>query len=124
MSAVEQAAFVSVGRASGFAALAIVCFMIGFSFDPLLAARIGAALSLLTALILAQRAAFALRRPYARTETWLILEKEARPPKSLAQKVIGRALREAYAWYGRAAALATIILGAVALLLSILQNGL
>jgi hypothetical protein len=84
-----------------------------------LAARTGATLSLLTALILAQRAAFAPRRPYLKTETWLILEKEARPPRSLAQRVIGTALREAYAWYGRAAALATIILGMIALLLSI-----
>lgn len=122
MSAVEQAAFLSVGRASGFAALAILCFMIGFSFDPVLAARTGSALSLLTALILAQRAAFAMQRPYLKTETWLILEKEARPPSSLAQRLIGTALREAYAWYGRAAALATIILGAIGLLLSLLQG--
>jgi hypothetical protein len=36
--------------------------------------------------------------------------------------VIGTALREAYAWYGRAAALATIILVVIALLLSILRG--
>ena len=118
MDAVEQAAFVSVGRASGFAALAIACFMIGFSYDPILSARTGALLSLMTALILAHRCALALTTPYRSTETWLILEKEARPPKSLAQKMIGMALRQAYAWYGRVAALATIVLGAAALLLS------
>jgi multisubunit Na+/H+ antiporter MnhB subunit len=121
MDAVEQAAFLSVGRASGFAALAIVCFMIGFSYDPLLAARIGASLSLLTALVLAYRSTLALSRPYRKTETWLILEEKARPPKSLAQKIIGSALREAYAWYGRVAALATMALGSMALALSYLR---
>jgi hypothetical protein len=121
MDAVEQAAFLSVGRASGFAALAIVCFMIGFSYDPLLAARIGASLSLLTALVLAYRSTLALSRPYRKTETWLILEEKARPPKSLAQKIIGSALREAYAWYGRVAALATMVLGSMALALSYLR---
>lgn len=122
MSDVEQAAFLSVGRASGFAALAILCFMVGFSYDPILATRTGATLSLLTALILAQRAAFALSRPYRKTETWLILKEEARPPKSMAQRLIGTALRDAYAWYGRAAALATLILGVIALLLSIIKG--
>jgi hypothetical protein len=121
MDAVEQAAFLSVGRASGFAALAIVCFMIGFSYDPVLAARIGASLSLVTALVLAYRSALALSRPYRKTETWLILEEKARPPKSLAQKIIGSALREAYAWYGRVAALATMVLGSMALALSYLR---
>jgi hypothetical protein len=120
MDAVEQAAFLSVGRASGFAALAIVCFMMGFSYDPVLAARIGAAMSLLTTLILAKRCEFAPQRPYRTTETWLILEKDVRPPTPLAQKIIGNALREAYAWYGRVAALATMVLGGTALLLSLI----
>jgi hypothetical protein len=119
MNAVDEAAFISVGRASGFAALAIICSMLGFSFDPLLAARIGAFLSLLTALVLAKRADLAPARPYLKTETWLMLEDKLRPPKSLAQTVVGRALRRAYAWYGRVAALATMILASLALSLSL-----
>jgi hypothetical protein len=96
--------------------------MIGFSYDPVLSARTGASLSLVTALVLAYRSALALSRPYRKTETWLILEETARPPKSLAQRLIGSALREAYAWYGRAAALATIVLGSAAQGLSFLRT--
>lgn len=122
MQAVQQAAYISVGRASGFAGLAIVCFMAGFSYDPVLAARVGACGALLTALILALRADRALCRPYHKTETWLILANDQRPPGSLAQKIVGTALREAYAWYGRAAALAAMGLGAASPILALLGS--
>jgi hypothetical protein len=124
MEAVERAAYLSVGRACGFGALAIVCFVVGLSFDPNLAARTGGMLCMLMTAILLQRAAAAPMRPYRRTETWLILETTERPSAHIAQQVIGSALREAYFWYARSTAIVTASLLVVALLLPVLFGGL
>ena len=71
MEAIENAAYISVGRACGFAALAIFCLMFGLSFDPPLAARTGGLLCLGLTVILGLYALRARSRPYKRTELWL-----------------------------------------------------
>lgn len=110
MGAIENAAFVSVGRACGFVGLAIFCVMWGTSFQPVIAARVGGWLCLSTAAYLSFCALKARTRPYKRTETWLILPKTERPPKEVAQKVIGEALRETYFWFAKHAALFAVVL--------------
>lgn len=110
MDAIENAAFVSVGRACGFAGLGIFCLMFGLSFEPVLAARSGAISCLLIALILCAYAMRARKRPYRRTELWLILAKDSRPPKSIAQQIIGETLRETYFWFARQALAISIFL--------------
>jgi hypothetical protein len=119
MNAIENAAYISVGRACGFAGLAIFCIVFGMSFDPSLATRIGGALCVVLALILAGYAYWAPRRPYKRTELWLILAKEKRPPSEFAQRVIGNALRDTYIWFSRQSALFAIALLAVSAALQI-----
>lgn len=119
MDAIENAAFVSVGRATGFAGLAVFCLMFGFAFDPALAARIGGGLCLFVAAILAAYGLRARIRPYKRTELWLILPKEKRPPEMIAQRVIGETLRETYIWFARQAAIIATVLLAVSLLLQL-----
>jgi hypothetical protein len=52
MTAVEQSAYISVGRACGFAGLGILSFMVGLSFDPELSAKSGGGLLLLMTAIL------------------------------------------------------------------------
>ena len=117
MVAIENAAYVSIGRACGFAGLAIFCVMLGFAFEPFLASRAGGWLCLATTLVLVFCAAKARTRPYKKTEAWLILSKTERPPASIAQKVIGEILREVYIWHARRAALAAaVLLGASVLL--------
>ena len=112
MAAIENAAYISIGRACGFAGLAIFCVMLGFAFEPFLATRAGGWLCLGTTLVLAFCAFRARTRPYRKTETWLILPKHARPPASIAQRVIGETLREVYLWHARQAALvSTLLLG-------------
>jgi hypothetical protein len=123
MEAVERAAYLSVGRACGFGALAIFCFVVGLSYDPGLAARAGGILAMVMTAILLLRAASAPSRPYKRTETWLMLEAAERPSAHIAQQVIGSALREAYFWYARSTAVVTACLLVIALLLPLLTRG-
>jgi len=108
MEEIEKAAFVSVGRACGFAGFAVFLLMVGLSFEPVLAARTGCVLSLVVAAILYVYAARARRRPYKRTEVWVILPKDKRPPPVVAQRLIGQALHETYLWFARQA---TIVSG-------------
>jgi hypothetical protein len=120
VEAIERAAYVSVGRACGFGSLAILCFMVGLSYEPHLSARVGGMLSLIMTGILLVKAMSAVSRPYKRTETWLMLDEVDRPAPSVAQEVIGSVLRDAYLWYARSSALVTVILFAAAVLLSLL----
>jgi hypothetical protein len=122
MDAVERAAYLSVGRACAFGALAIFCFIVGLSFDPNLAARAGGLLTMLMTAILIMRATSAPTRPYGKTETWLMLEASERPSAQVAQQVIGSALREAYFWYARSTALVTASLLLVVMLLPFLTS--
>ncbi|MGI9417622.1 MAG: hypothetical protein ACR2RA_07280 [Geminicoccaceae bacterium] len=120
MRAIETAALISVGRACGFAGLAILCVMLGLSFEPVLAMRAGGVMGLGLAAILAVFGSYAGRRAYEETETWLILPKEERPPASVAQEIIGKTLRETYLWFAERAVVGSMILLAGSLVLKIL----
>ena len=117
MNEIENATYVSVGRASGFTGLAIFCLMFGLSFDPAFAAQAGGMASLIFAFILVWYALRARTRPYKKTEAWLILKKEFRPPAEIAQQVIGGALRETYYWFAKQAATIAFVLLVIALFL-------
>ncbi len=110
MDAIENAAYVSVGRACGFAGLGVFCLMFGLSFDPALAARTGGGLCLLVTLILGGYAWWAPLRPYQRTETWLMIPEDQRPPADVAQQIVGETLRGTYVWFARQAGLIAIVL--------------
>ena len=111
MDAIENAAFASVGRAAGFAGLAIFTLMMGLSFDPPLATRTGGLFGFGEAVGLLLYGWFAVHRPYKRTEAWIILNDEHRPPAPVAQKIIGRTLRETAYWFaGRAACVSSFLL--------------
>jgi hypothetical protein len=116
MEAIENAAFVSVGRACGFAGLAIFCLVFGLSYDPPFAARAGGLCCLLVTGILVCYAIRAPYRPFKRTEVWLILPKNERPPQASAQVLIGRVLRKTYIWFAKQAG----VLAAALLILSLL----
>ncbi len=120
MDAIENAAYVSVGRACGFAGLAVFCIMFGLSFEPILAARAGAVLCLALTAILALYAYHAPARPYKRTELWLILAKDQRPPAAFAQDVIGRTLRDTYAWFAKQTGIITAVLWVVSVVFRLL----
>lgn len=105
MEAIENAAFISLGRASGFAGLFIFTLMVGLSFDPPVATRVGGLLGIGVWLILMLYGWRATSRPYKRTEAWMILPKDLRPPAVVAQRMIGRALHDTAFWFARRVAI-------------------
>lgn len=119
MEAIENAAFVSVGRAVGFAGLAVFCVSLGLSFQPALAVRTGGIMCLCVTFILIFYAMRALTKPYKKTELWIILDEKARVPAKIAQRVVGGVLRETYYWFAQQAAIFAIVLLSLSILLEV-----
>ncbi|UUX49525.1 hypothetical protein NUH88_19260 [Nisaea acidiphila] len=117
MEAIENAAIISVGRATGFAALAIVCIVMSLSYEPVIAARAGCILCLIVAAILFHYSLKAPSRPYRQTELWIILAKEDRPPKSIAQQLIGSVLHRTYRKFAEYSVLSALIFMILAVIL-------
>jgi len=120
MEAIENAAFISIGRACGFAGLGVFCMVFGLLFDPVLAARAGGLISLSVAATLSIYAHFARTRPYKRTEVWLILREEDRPPENIAQRVIGEVLRVTYIRFARQTAVISLTFLTVSVVLQLI----
>ncbi len=83
MEEMRRIAFESVARACGFGSLGIFCFMVGLSFEPVIAFQSGGTLTLLMALVLVFKAYEARTKDHRRTEMWLYLSEESRPPQGL-----------------------------------------
>ena len=96
MEHMRRVAYETVLRACGFATLAIFCVMIGFSFQPRLAFQSGGTLTMLMTLVLVYKAFEARTKDYRKTEMWLYLSKEERPPATFAQWASATVLRETY----------------------------
>lgn len=112
MDFIEASARISVGRACGFGLLAIVCTMAGLSGTPVAALKAGGLLCLLTSAILIVKAQGAPKRPYKRTEVWLMLDELRRPPAEVAQRLITGALVTAFQDFAlKFARLAAALLG-------------
>jgi hypothetical protein len=108
-------AYDTVLRACGFGALAIFCIMIGLSFDGRAAFQAGGMLTMFMTLILLFKAREARTKPYRRTELWLYLPKEHRPPEQYAQWASATVLRETYLTFARWTAAIAIVMWIVAL---------
>ena len=96
MEDIRRIAYETVLRACGFGSLTIFCIMIGLSFNPKVSFQSGGFLTTVMTLILALKAYEARTKPYRRTEMWLYLPKEARPPEASAQQITARVMREVY----------------------------
>ena len=92
----RRIAYETVLRACGFASLAIFCVMIGMSFMPKLAFQAGGFLTTAMAAVLVLKSFEARTKDYRRTEMWLYLEKDQRPPATYAQWASATVLRETY----------------------------
>jgi hypothetical protein len=120
MEQMRRIAFETVSRACGFGALAIFCIMIGMSFQPRLAFQAGGFLTMLMTAVLVFKAHEARTKPYRKTELWLYLPKEHRPPASFAQWVTATLMRETYLVFARWTAMISIVMWVLALLFSLL----
>jgi hypothetical protein len=84
--------------------------------------RAGGILSLGLTLGLLLKGELALRQDYRRTEMWLLLAHEDRPPKEVAQRLASGVLREVYFRYARLAAGVCAGLWVVALVMRLLAG--
>ncbi len=123
LQTIEEKAELSVGRACGFAALAIFTLMIGFAWHPAVSFQTGGILTLLACSILLLKGYNAPSRPYKMTELWGLLPKEHKPTPDVAQQLIGNILRQVYFRFAQHAALlsASMLLAALALSMSGIQ---
>jgi len=122
MDELRRMAFVSIGRACGFAGFAILCVMIGLTYDPLVAVRSGGILMTMVTVVLLLKARQALTRDIRHTEMWIMLEEDRRPAPEYAQWAGATVLRDAYLWFAQYAAGLSIVLWVVALIISISQR--
>ena len=120
MDDMRAIAYETVMRACGFGSLAIFCVMIGLSFEPRLAFQAGGFLTLLMTVILILKAYEARTKDYRRTEMWLYIPKERRPPKAHAQRAISTIMRETYFLFARWTAIIAIVMGIIALFISLI----
>ena len=100
---IERAAEVSVLRGVGFGTFAIGCACLGLAAYPLVALSVGAGSALLMAAILELKARLAPKRPYQRTEAWLLLDPRPRLAPAVAQRLVGAALERCFRRYARRA---------------------
>jgi hypothetical protein len=116
MEEMRKLAYESVARGCGFGMLAIICVMVGMSFNPRAVFQAGGILTLMMTFILILKARLALTQNYRKTEMWLYLPKDFRPPEAYAQWAASTVLRDAYLTFAQYTALISIIMWVVALL--------
>jgi len=120
MEDMRRIAYEIVLRACGFGSLAIFCVMVGMSFEPRAAFQTGGFLTLLMTGILLLKAYAAPRKDYRRTEMWLYLPEDRRPPKPYAQFTISTILQETYVSFARWTAIISIVMWCIALFFSLI----
>jgi hypothetical protein len=118
MEEMRRIAYETVLRACGFASLAIFCIMIGLSFLPRTAFQAGGFLSMTMTLVLVFKAREARTKDHRRTEMWLYLPEDRRPPQAHAQRTIATVMRETYLMFARWTAIISIVMWTIALLFS------
>jgi hypothetical protein len=116
MEQMRRIAYETVLRACGFGSLAIFCVMIGLSFNARAAFQAGGILTMLMAVILIIKAREALTKDYRKTEMWLYLPKDFRPPEAYAQWASSTVLRDTYLTFAMWTSAIAIVMWVLALL--------
>ena len=108
MEPVRNIAFFCIGRAFMFGWLAIGCIMFSLAFNPMLAFRAGAVLSLGMSALLLVKAHTTARQNPRRTEVWIYLDDRTRPQNDHAKLVFRQILRETYCQFAQAALIISV----------------
>jgi hypothetical protein len=119
MEDMRRIAFEVVSRACLFGSLAIFCVMVGMSFHARLAFQAGGFLTTAMALVLIFKALEARTKDHRKTEMWLYLEKDARPPAAYAQWASATVLRETYLTFALWTSAIAIAMWVIALAFSV-----
>lgn len=114
----ERLAYLSVGRAVGFASIVVVMFFLAMAHDLASALRAAGFLGLLITMVLLLKARLAPGRPYKHTELWVMLKPPERPEAAVAQRLISAVLRDAYLYFALQAAVFSALALAGALLVA------
>ncbi|MCC6888176.1 MAG: hypothetical protein IT536_06540 [Hyphomicrobiales bacterium] len=122
MERIRVIAYATVLRACGFGSLAIFCVMVGLSFNARAAFQAGGFLTVIMTLILIYKAWEAPNRSHRRTELWLYLPKEHRPPEDFAQWTVATVMRETYLTFARWTSLIAIAMWSIALLFAFVSH--
>ncbi len=117
---IERLTLISISRGVGFAALAVLCLMVGFAADFVNVLRAGGIGSLLITIVLYFKAQNTSPERYKRTEVWIMLDPRERPPEDVAPRMVAEARRTILLrWTERSAWIsAALLIGAVAVLIS------
>lgn len=119
MEEMRRIAYETVQRACLFGSLTIFCIMVGMSFEPRLAFQAGGTLTTIMALILIYKAREALTKDYRKTEMWLYLPKDFRPPEAYAQWASSTILRDTYLTFALWTSATAIVMWVLALLCTV-----
>lgn len=119
MEPMRRVAFQIAQRACLFGALAIFCLMVGLSYELRLSLQAGGTLTILMAVILIYKAHEARTKPYRKTEMWVCIPKESRPPEAHAQRLSATVLRETYLTFALWTSAVAVAMWTVALLISL-----
>ena len=111
---IRRYAELSVRRGCGFALMAIVTAMVGFSGEPWIAVRSGAVFVLIAAVVLFWKGWTARSRNYRHTELWLMIEDAPALPRERLQSLIGGILAEVYFSHARVAAYVAVAMCVIA----------
>jgi len=120
MDHLRYIAYEVVLRACAFGSLAIFCVMIGLSFEPRVAFQAGGFLTLLMTGILILKAYEAKTKNHRRTEMWLYVSEDRRPPKAEAQWAVSTVMRDTYFLFARWTAIISIVMWIIALIFSLI----
>ncbi len=119
MEEMRRVALTTVARGCSFGMLAIVCVMMGLLYDPRMVFQTGGILTLIMTFILILKARYALTQNYKRTEMWLYLPKDFRPPEAYAQWAASTVLRDAYFTFAMYTAMISIAMWILAFLIAV-----
>lgn len=122
MEEMRRIAYETVARACGFGTLAIFCVMVGMSFEPRLAFQAGGFLTTMMAMILIYKAREALTKDYRKTEMWLYLPKDFRPPEAYAQWASSTVLRDTYLTFAMWTSIIAIAMWVISLIFSLVER--
>ncbi len=114
---IRRLADLSIARGCGFASLAVACVMVSLAGNPARVFEAGGFGALLLSLALILKARNARTDNFKRTEVWIMLEKNERPPEALAADWITRARKAALLCWAHRMAWAALAMLSFALLL-------
>jgi hypothetical protein len=111
----------ALARDSIFVLLAVATLMLGFSFEPVFAFKIGATLELIFSLVLLLRSICLTENHFVHSEVWSVLTSDERPAGKFGQQLAQAQFEELLLHFAKAAAGLAVALYSSALFIAIVR---